>query len=394
MFRHLFKLIWNKRKHNILFLSEILVSFLVIFALSSMLVYYYLNYIKPAGFQYEKVWAIGYSNPLKTKDKDTLAAFYGQVKSTLSAVPEIKEVCFSSPNFPYSNSNSTSGFAYKGKQYNRINFFQADEDYDKVLTSKVLEGRWFKKEDAVMKSNYTVINAALKKAMFGEQTAVGKLIGDDQDKDKSKIIGVVEDIKTGGDFYPAGQAMYKMLDSASFEWISTILIQVTDNADAEFESRLSKLLARTIPNSNIEISHLKDLRDSKNSNTIIPVVIASVIAGFLIINVALGLFGVLWYNINQRRGEIGLRRAIGASGKSVSAQLVTESMLLASLSLIVGSFFAIQFPLLNVFDVPSAVYFIALLLSVLFIYILVVLCSLYPGRQAAAIHPAIALHEE
>jgi putative ABC transport system permease protein len=50
--------------------------------------------------------------------------------------------------------------------------------------------------------------------------------------------------------------------------------------------------------------------------------------------------------------------------------------------------------LLNVFDVPSAVYFIALLLSVLFIYILVVLCSLYPGRQAAAIHPAIALHEE
>ena len=72
MFRHLFKLIWNKRKHNILFLSEILVSFLVIFALSSMLVYYYLNYIKPAGFKYEKVWAIGYSNPLKTKDKDTL----------------------------------------------------------------------------------------------------------------------------------------------------------------------------------------------------------------------------------------------------------------------------------------------------------------------------------
>lgn len=394
MFRHLFKLIWNKRKHNILFLSEILVSFLVIFSLSSMLVYYYLNYIKPAGFKYEKVWAIGYSNPLKTKDKDTLATFFNQVKTTLSAVPEIKEVCFSSHNFPYSNSNSTSGFSYNGKQYDRINYFQVDEDYDKVLTGKVLEGRWFKKEDAVMKSNYTVINAALKTAMFGNQTAVGKLIGDDEDKNKSRIIGVVEDIKTAGDYYPAGQAMYKMLDSGSFEWIGTILIKVTDNADAAFESRLSKLMARIIPNSNIEISHLEDLRDSKNSNTVIPVVIASIIAGFLIINVALGLFGVLWYNINQRRGEIGLRRAIGASGNSVAAQLVTESLLLASLSLIVGSFFAIQFPLLNVFDVPSAVYFIALLLSILFIYILVILCSLYPGRQAAAIHPAIALHEE
>ncbi|WP_285058226.1 ABC transporter permease [Pedobacter ginsengisoli] len=390
MFRHLFKLIWNKRKHNVLFLSEILVSFLVIFAISSMLVYYYLNYRKPAGFQYEKVWAIGYSNPLKTKDKDTLSAFYDQVKSTLNAVPEIKEVSFSSYNFPYANSNSTTGFEYNGKKYNQVNFYQVDENYDKALSAKVVEGRWFKKEDRVMKNNFTVINTTLKEAIFGSQSAIGKLVGDD----KAKIIGVIEDIKTGGDFYPAGYGGYKMLDSASFEWIGTILIQVTDNADAAFESRLSKLLARTIPNSNIAISHLTDLRDSKNSNTVIPVVIASIIAGFLIINVALGLFGVLWYNINQRRGEIGLRRAIGASGNSVAAQLVTESLLLASLSLIVGSFFAIQFPLLNVFDVPSAVYFIALLLSVLFIYILVILCSLYPGRQAAAIHPAIALHEE
>lgn len=394
MFRHLFKLIWNKRKHNILFLSEILVSFLVIFAISSMLVFYYLNYRKPAGFRYEKVWAIGYSNPLKTKNKDTLATFYSQVRSTLAALPEIKELAFSSYNFPYANSNSTSGFTYKGKKYDRINYFQVDEDYGKVLTAKVVEGRWFKNEDGIMKSNYTVINASLKEAMFGTQPAVGKLIGDDEDKNKSKIIGVVEDIKTAGDYWPAGTAMYKMVDSASFEWLGTILVKVSDNADAAFESRLSKLLARTIPNSNIEISHMSDLRDSKNSDTVIPVIICSIIAGFLIINVALGLFGVLWYNINQRRGEIGLRRAIGASGASISGQLVTESLLLATLSLIVGSFFAIQFPLLNVFDLPSSVYFIALLLSILFIYILVILCSLYPGRQAAAIHPAIALHEE
>jgi len=123
-------------------------------------------------------------------------------------------------------------------------------------------------------------------------------------------------------------------------------------------------------------------------------IICIIIAGFLIINVALGLFGVLWYNINQRRGEIGLRRAIGASGSSVAVQLVKESLLLATLSVVVGTFFAIQFPLLNVFNVPAAVYLLALLLSIVFIYLLVILCSLYPGRQAAAIHPAIALHEE
>lgn len=394
MFRHLFKLIWNKRKQNMLFLSEILVSFLVIFAISSMLVFYYLNYIKPAGFEYDRVWSISYSNPLKTKNKDTLAGFFSQVKSTLSAVPEIKEISYSSYNFPYANSNSTSGFDHNGKKYNGVNYFQVGEDYQRVLSAKMVEGRWFNNEDRIMKSNFIIINRSLKEAIFGRESALGKYLGWEEDKNKPKVVGVVEDIKTGGDFWPAGNGMYKQLDSASFEWVGIILIKVTPGADAAFESRLSKLLSRIIPNSNIEINHLSAMRESKNSNTVIPIVICSIIAGFLIINVALGLFGVLWYNINQRRGEIGLRRAIGASGASISAQLVTESLFLATLSLIVGSFFAVQFPLLNVFDLPSAVYLIALLLSVLFIYVLVILCSLYPGRQAAAIHPAIALHEE
>jgi len=35
-----------------------------------------------------------------------------------------------------------------------------------------------------------------------------------------------------------------------------------------------------------------------------------------------------------------------------------------------------------------------MLLAITFIYLLVFLCSLYPGRQAAAIYPAVALHEE
>jgi putative ABC transport system permease protein len=57
-------------------------------------------------------------------------------------------------------------------------------------------------------------------------------------------------------------------------------------------------------------------------------------------------------------------------------------------------FFAVQFPLLNVFDLPAGVYIRGIILSVLFIYGLVLICSLYPGKQAAAIYPAVALHED
>ena len=71
-------------------------------------------------------------------------------------------------------------------------------------------------------------------------------------------------------------------------------------------------------------------------------IILIIVAGFLIINVALGLFGVLWYNINLRKSEIGLRRAVGASGNAVSKQLVGEALVLATFALIIGSFFAIH----------------------------------------------------
>jgi putative ABC transport system permease protein len=49
---------------------------------------------------------------------------------------------------------------------------------------------------------------------------------------------------------------------------------------------------------------------------------------------------------------------------------------------------------LNVFDVAASVYIWGILLAVLAVYLLVVLCAWFPSRQAARIHPAVALHEE
>ena len=65
-------------------------------------------------------------------------------------------------------------------------------------------------------------------------------------------------------------------------------------------------------NSDVEMEHLSEKRTSINYFTLVPMIVLLIVACFLVINVALGLFGVMWYNINQRRGEIGLRRAIGA----------------------------------------------------------------------------------
>jgi putative ABC transport system permease protein len=258
----------------------------------------------------------------------------------------------------------------------------------------VLEGRWFNKGDAVVRDRHIVINSDLKEKIFGKNNAVGEFIEDRDNKTRSLIIGVVNAVKMKGDFSKTEPGLYNRTDTGSFRWLERILVKVNPGTDAAFESQLYKLLANYMKSSNIEIEHMDNKLKNANYWYLVPMIVLLIVAGFLIVNVALGLFGVLWYNINKRRGEIGLRRAIGASGKSVSSQLVSESMILATLSLVIGTFFAVQFPLLNVFDLPAAVYVIAIILSILFIYLLVFICSIYPGKQAAAIYPAVALHEE
>jgi putative ABC transport system permease protein len=394
MYKHLFKLIWNKKKQNFLFLSEILISFLVIFTVFSFVIYYYQNYKQSRGFDYERVWIINYNNTQDTKNADSLTLFYENLRATLKSLPQVVDVSYSYSNIPFSESMSTLSVSYGGKSYDRVNNYRVDNGYNNVWQLKVLEGHWYSKGDINGKYKPVVIDSTLKVTLFGQQSGLGKVIGDGDKPNAQKVIGVVADMKVEGDYRAAGKSIFMRNDTSDYRGMGVLSMRVTDRADAAFESKLYKLLANTMKKSNIGITHATDMRVKKNADTIVPLIIFMIVAGFLIINVALGLFGVLWYSINRRKGEIGLRRAIGASGSGVSYQLIAESMILASLALIVGCFFAVQFPLLHVFDIGTSAYMIAIILAVLFIYLLVFLCSLYPGRQAAAILPAIALHEE
>jgi putative ABC transport system permease protein len=394
MIKHLFKLIWNKKKQNFLLMTEILVSFMVIFAVFTLLVYYYNNYKKPMGFEYENVWTVSYNNAYNTKNTDSLVTFYENLRRTIKTMPQVKDISFCSDNVPFFQNTWSGGATYNNIKVDNVNQYTVEDSYNPTMTMQLLSGRWYTKDDIVLKDKEIVINSELKEKMFGNGEAIGKLIGDNDGKNKRKVIGVVQSIKSGGDYLTAHPGVYYRADTSAFRWFGRMMVLVTPDADAAFEGRLYKTMANYMKNSDIEIGHLVNKRTNANLFAVVPMIVLSIVGCFLIINVALGLFGVLWYNINKRRGEIGLRRAVGATGKSVSSQLIAESMILATLALIIGSFFTVQFPLLNVFDLQASIYIIALVLSLVFIYLLVFICSLYPGRQAAAIYPAVALHEE
>lgn len=393
MLKHLFKLIWNKKKQNFVLMLEILVSFLVIFAVFTMVVYYYQNYRKPMNFDYEPVWAIQFKTEQRPQGNDSLSLYFESLRNQLSSMPEIAAVSFTGHNIPFSMSTSQNNVNYEGLHINRVNDYTVQDSYAATLGLSMQEGRWFSRADAGAKYRPVVINGHLKEKLFGKGDAVGKLLEKGSDN-PLKIIGVINDIKEKGDYQAIESSLYRRADTSAYRWMEVILARVKPTANIAFEGRLYKALATYLPNATVEIEHLTNKRTGKNSMTLVPMIIMTIIAGFLVINVALGLFGVLWYNINRRRGEIGLRRAVGATGQSISRQLVREALVLSTIALLVGCFFAVQFPLLNVFDMPAGVYLTAIGLSIVFIYLLVVVCALYPGKQAAAIYPAVALHED
>lgn len=389
MFKHLFKLIWNKKKENFLLISEVLISFMIIFAVLSLIVYYYQNYKQPIGIDYKPVWSVKIE-PLEDVNPDSVKGDLTLINS-LKTLPQVRSVSYSSSNFPFSYSMIQYYIDYKGKGI-LSGAFEVDDDYRNTMGLQLLSGRWFTTADDAAANRPVVVNKHFVEAAFPGEDPIGKLLTI-SDK-KVKVIGVVQSVKANGDFKGAMPGFYKRLDPLLKSKQRTLLIRTASGSDVKLEEAIYKTIAQITKSPGIEINHLSALKKEKNGEVLVPMIIILIVAGFLIINVALGLFGVLWYNINKRRAEIGLRRAIGASAGSVYGQLVGEALVLATFALIIGSFFAIQFPLLNVFDLPASVYLTAQLFATIFIYLLVIVCALYPGRQAASIYPAVALHEE
>ena len=85
---------------------------------------------------------------------------------------------------------------------------------------------------------------------------------------------------------------------------------------------------------------------------------------------------------------------MGATQNAILWQFIGETAVIATFGVLLGTFFAVQFPLLNVFDLPASVYLMGLLLAIVSVYLIVIICAFLPSKQASKVYPAIALHEE
>ena len=390
MTRHLIKLIWNKKKAHSLLIVEILASFTVLFGLCTMIVYNVQNYVEPLGFDYENRWAI---NLVNNQDTSAVAEKTLSVLQRLKAHTEIESVSqVSADLYPFSDSNEGTSVGYENTKTS-VNFVATDEKYAKVMSINLIAGQWFNAADRVGKYIPVVINKKAEDELFGDKNPVGKILANNDNKDTWIITGVVDYYKDKAEFMTNKPTLFELLNPKNQGYL-TFIIKVKPDTDAAFEAEMVRDITAIVKGWSVEVNYLTDARKTKLNNTLVPVIIFLIVCGFLLVNVALGLFGVLSVSITRRRGEIGLRRALGATEGNISRQFVGEMWVLATFALVLGLLLAVQFPLLNVFDLDAGVYLLAMAVSVVIIYLLVTLCALFPSRQAATVQPAVALHEE
>ncbi|HKI02944.1 MAG TPA: FtsX-like permease family protein [Thermoanaerobaculia bacterium] len=401
MTRHLFKLVWNRKRTNALIILEIFFSFLVVFVVATLGIYFWDNYQRPLGFSYQNVWKV--SVDTKGTGEDSEAVVAARLKTFARLLDEVEalepvEAAAGTLVSPYDQGGWTSNMKIDGKSID-TEANVVTPGFADVLGLELVAGRWFEEADEELGWRPIVIDRDLARAAYGDQDPIGRPFGKAEPPEKpSRVVGVVRDFRKGGELSAQGNFMFQFLGlKGEPSWFQphVLLLRVRPGTPAAFEEDLTRLLQGVAPEWSFRVRTLTQEREAHLRLFLTPLVAGGVVAFFLLLMVGLGLIGVLWQNLLQRTREVGLRRAAGASRSDVHRQVLWEQAILTSLGVLLGVVVVIQIPILDLIGfIRPEVFTGGLVASTVAIYLLTVLCALYPSAMASRVQPAEALRYE
>lgn len=399
MTRHLLKLVWNRKRSNALMILEICVSFLVVFVVATMGLFLLDNYRLPLGFEWKNVWDVRIGMGQTEANAGNAAAQEAILARLIQEVRSLEPVEAAAGSFvvPFDQGGWEGTYKVQGRSVD-TGVDRATVGFDKAMGLRLVAGRWFEEPDAAQSWEPVVIDQDLARAVFGAADPVGKPLFDPSPEEPQfRVVGVVSDFRKGGELLPNDNFLFRFasLDHPQGQLFRNLLVRVRPGTPAAFEEALVKRMQGVAPDWSFEVRPLPQVRATAFRFFLTPLIVAGTVAFFLLLMVGLGLIGVLWQNLLQRTREIGLRRAAGASRASVHRQVLLEQIVLTSLGVLLGTLLVIQVPILHLIGVLShGVFTAGLLVAMAAMYLLSVLCALYPSALAARVQPAEALRYE
>jgi predicted permease len=330
--------------------------------------------------------------------------FYQRLEERLAALPGVERVALAASQ-PVWSFYSSGGILIEGRpepapgQYPEVYDEPVSLRYFDTLGIRLISGRAFNSDDTTERARVVIINEAMARRFWPNESPIGKRIGSPYSNDRNwrEVIGVVNDVGFPGSLGEPYTRLQSFRPLAQSPWDSvniTLRTSVTSEAITNALRGAVAELDPTLPAHRIRTA--RSLVEQSLGNVSL---LGSLLGSFAALGLALasiGIYGVISYSVLQRTGEIGIRMALGAQTLDVLRMVLGKGARLILLGALLGfggayavaRFLAWAIPTLPTRD-PMAMGVIAVAL------VAVALAACYlPARRAAKVDPMVALRRQ
>jgi len=281
-----------------------------------------------------------------------------------------------------------------GNALPQANVRMATPGYFTTLGLPLVSGREFSAQDAVDAPRVVIINESLARSAWQGEDPVGRtLILDYQGgPTERQVVGVVRDARYDGPrsdpapeiFIPHAQNPYLVMN---------VVVRTKTDPGALAQAARTQAL-RVDPDQPVHsVTTMERLLDDTMQQDRFAMLFVALFAAAGLLTAATGVYALLAYTVAQRRREIAVRMAIGASSSSVAWLIVMESLTLAVVGCVVGAL-----GVAAVSRLAQSVLFgiapqdpLTLVATAAVLLATVLTASWLPARRAARINPVSAM---
>jgi predicted permease len=281
---------------------------------------------------------------------EKLRSLYDQLEQRLTQIPGVISASYSIYS-PMRGDNWSFGIQVEGRppdQQDGASFNRIGPRYFETLGTRMLRGRTIGLQDTPNSQQVAVINDTFARKYFANQDPMGKHfgMGEPSHRGDFEIVGVVEDTKYQDARSPAYPTFFmpflqmskdpKMSFMIGSHYIGDIELRVAGKPE-NMNSAVRRTLAEIDPNLTVLDMLTMNEQVTRNFNQDRLIARLTELFGALALILAcVGLYGITSYAVVRRRGEIGIRMALGAGRPNIVSLVLRGALLQLVVGLAIG----------------------------------------------------------
>lgn len=355
---------------------------------------------RPTGLQEQDIFTmanqwVGNPPDLAAKVQADLAA--------LRALPEVVDA-YASNSYPLSNGGWDDGLSFEAGDAHWVTsgaLYFTDEHGLSTLGLKLVAGRNFDHGEITERNDMEgkapaalIVSQALATKLFPNGDALGKSIYLGDYKQKAPIIGIVERLQQPWISVKNQKVEYAMLQPYRYvEQYSDYVVRAKPGQlEAAMKSAEKQLLAINRGRINDKTRTMAETRQRAYRDDRGLAIVLGVVSVVLLAVTAFGIIGITSFWVSQRRRQIGIRRAMGASRSAILRYFQTENLMIGTAGAVLGILLALtlNFLMAGKFEI-TRLNVGSTLVAAAMVLLLGQIAVLWPAMRAASISPVVAI---